>query len=308
MNRYELTRYIKTEALRLGFDVCGIAPASPVSSQVADEVNRWVADGNYGTMAYMERNSEKRLNPCLLVEGCKSIISVALNYYPGDNSCEECMHLSRYARGADYHKVVKDKLYLLLQSINSVAECKGRPFCDSAPVLERYWAVQAGLGWVGRNRQLIIPKAGSHFFLGELLVDIELDYDTPFDKSYCGNCRKCIDACPGGALSPTGIDARKCLSYLTIEHRGELPENLGEKMKNCFYGCDACLKACPHNRFAIPTREEAFHSPEKLSQMSDDDWLSLSEEEYSNLFSHSAVERCGYSQLKRNIEVLRRKN
>ena len=191
---------------------------------------------------------------------------------------------------------------MLLKSINGKAPCNGRPFCDSAPVLERYWAVQAGLGWIGRNHQLIIPQRGSYFFLGELLIDAELDYDKPFEQNHCGECRRCIDNCPTAALDEHCFDARKCLSYLTIEHRGELPENIGEKMGNCFYGCDRCQTSCPHNRFAKPNSTPELQPTPELLQMTTERWHSLTKEEYDSLFRKSAVERCGYEQLMRNIK------
>lgn len=301
MEKRELAKYIKAEALRLGFDVCGIAKAGPVDPETVTECNGWIGESRHGTMHYLERNRDKRYDPTLLVSGCKSIIAVAMNYFPA----QAVDGISHYAQGKDYHKAVKERLFLLLKSINEVTACSGRPFCDSAPVLERYWAVKAGLGWIGRNRQLIIPGKGSWFFLGELLVDIELEPDTPFAANHCGNCRKCIDACPTGALSADGFDARKCLSYLTIEHRGELPENCGEKMGNCFYGCDRCQALCPHNRFATPNSTPEFQPQAQLLEMTPARWRSLTENEYNGLFAHSAVERCGYEQLMRNIRSLK---
>ncbi len=299
MTASSITQYVKAEAQRLGFDVCGIAKAEAVCSTVAEFCDSWIGKGHHATMHYLERNREKRYNPTLLAEGCKSIIVVAMNYCPA----RAVEGISHYAQGADYHKAVKERLFMLLNSIRSKTPCNGRPFCDSAPVLERYWAVQAGLGWIGRNRQLIIPGRGSYFFLGELLVDIELEYDKPFAGSHCGNCRKCIEACPSAALSEEGIDARKCLSYLTIEHRGELPENIGEKMKSCFYGCDCCQRSCPHNKSAAPNSIPELQPKPALLQMTRERWLSLTKEEYDSLFAHSAVERCGYEQLMRNINA-----
>ena len=298
MTKSELTQYIKAEALRLGFDVCGIAKAEAVESSTAGFCDLWVKDGYNGTMGYLERNCDKRYDPTLLVEGCRSIIVVALNYTPS----QAIEGISHYAQGEDYHKAVKDRLFLLLKSINGKAPCNGRPFCDSAPVLERYWAVQAGLGWIGRNHQLIIPQRGSYFFLGELLIDAELDYDKPFEQNHCGECRRCIDNCPTAALDEHCFDARKCLSYLTIEHRGELPENIGEKMGNCFYGCDRCQISCPHNRFAEPNSTPELQPTPELLQMTTERWHSLTKEEYDSLFRKSAVERCGYEQLMRNIK------
>lgn len=298
MDKKELTQHIKAEATRLGFDVCGIAKAGPVAEETAAYCNRWTEEGRHGTMQYLERNCDKRYDPTLLVQECKSIIVVALNYAPHN----PVKGISYYAQGEDYHKVVKDRLFMLLGSINEKVPCHGRAFCDSAPVLERYWAVQAGLGWIGRNRQLIVPGRGSYFFIGELLVDIELECDAPFTANHCGSCNKCMENCPTGALCADGFDARKCLSYLTIEHRGELPENIGEKMGNYFYGCDRCQTACPHNKFAVPNSTPELQPKPELLQMSAADWQALTKEQYNRLFKKSAVERCGYEQLMRNIK------
>lgn len=301
MSKSEITAYIKAEALRLGFDICGIAKAAPVPAEVAAAYNSWLQEGKHATMQYMQRNCEKRLDPTLLVQGCRSIIVVAMNYAPK----QQIEGIANYAQGKDYHKVVKDRLFLLLQSINSVCAAQGRAFCDSAPVLERYWAREAGIGYIGRNKQLIIPGKGSNFFLGELLVDIELCYDSPEQRNLCGNCTRCIDNCPGGALNEKGLDANKCLSYLTIENRGELPENIGEMMGNCFYGCDRCQAVCPHNKFSTPNDTPELQPSEALLKMTAERWQALSEKEYKSLFAESAVERCGYEQLVRNIRARR---
>lgn len=301
MSKSEITAYIKAEALRLGFDICGIAKAASVHNEVAAAYNNWLQEGKHATMLYMQRNCEKRLDPTQLVQGCRSIIVVAMNYAPK----QQIEGIANYAQGKDYHKVVKERLFLLLQSINSVCEVQGRAFCDSAPVLERYWAREAGIGYIGRNRQLIIPGKGSNFFLGELLVDIELCYDNPEQRNLCGNCTRCIDNCPGGALNEKGLDANKCLSYLTIENRGELPENIGEMMGNCFYGCDRCQAVCPHNKFSTPNDTPELQPSEALLKMTAERWQALSEKEYKSLFSESAVERCGYEQLVRNIKARR---
>ncbi len=300
MEKVELTQYVKAEALRLGFDVCGIAQAESVGEPTITCCNSWLQEGRQGSMGYLERNCDKRYDPTLLVEGCKSIIAVALNYTPA----RTIEGISNYAQGDDYHKVVKDKLYMLLKSIAAITPVNGRAFCDSAPILERYWAVNSGLGWIGKNHQLIIPGKGSCFFLGELLVDIEFEYDRPYLQNHCGNCSRCIGNCPTGALGNNGFDARLCLSYLTIEHRGELPENIGEKMGKCFYGCDRCQTVCPHNRFAEPNRTPELQPKSELMAMSREEWKSLTPERYRKLFSGSAVERCGYEQLMRNINAL----
>ena len=301
MDKSKLTRHIKAEALRLGCDVCGSTKAEAVSLETMTYYNRWLEENRQGNMQYLGRNCDKRFDPTKLQDGCRSIIVVALNYAPKN----EITGISRYAIGQDYHKVVKERLFKLLDIINSITPIKGRAFCDSAPLLEKYWAVKAGLGWIGRNRQLIIPGKGSFFFLGEVLIDTELEYDKPFTDNLCGNCTKCICNCPTGALENDSFDARKCLSYLTIEHRGELPDNIGEKMKKCFYGCDCCLEACPHNRFAQPNTIKELQPTEKLLKMPYKEWHNLTEEQYSTMFPCSAIERCGYKQLMRNINALK---
>ncbi|MBR2638540.1 MAG: tRNA epoxyqueuosine(34) reductase QueG [Bacteroidaceae bacterium] len=298
-----LSQFIKAEALRLGFDFCGIAKAEPVDKETRTTMAQWIHEQRHGTMNYLERNSEKRLNPQLLVPGCKSIICVAINYFtarPDENK----LHISQYAQGMDYHKVVKEKLYALMHSINAKREIHGRAFCDTAPLLERYWATRAGIGWIGKNHQLIIPGAGTHFFLGEILVDIELQYDTPFKGNRCGDCRKCLDACPTKALTAERFDARRCLSYLTIEYHGDLPENIGEKMGKCFYGCDKCQTCCPQNRFASPTQVAEFTPSAALLAIKESEWKELTGERYKEIFGNSAVERCGYEQLRRNINAI----
>lgn len=303
MQKQELAEFIKSEALRLGFAVCGIAPATTVTNDTAIYVDKWIERGLHGNMSYLERNREKRYDPTRLVEGCRSVVCVAMNYYT-DNTDTRRPHLSRYALGHDYHKAVKDRLYMLLESINRKHPVKGRPFCDSAPVLERYWAVQAGLGWIGKNRQLIIPGKGTFFFLGELLIDAVTEYDAPIKKHFCGNCTACIDHCPTNALATNGFDARKCLSYLTIEYDGELPKSIGEKMGKCFYGCDRCQNVCPHNRFATPTQIPELTPSGTLLATDEKEWNELTEDRYNAIFNGSAVEHCGYKRLKRNIKAI----
>lgn len=304
MEPQELSTLIKQRAKELGFTACGITRATAVSEEVRRQFDEWIASGAHGGMNYMTGNYGKRMNPTMLVEGCRSIIVVAQNYYTSSVS----PYLSRYAQGKDYHKVVKDKLFLLLQYINQFTPTKGRAFCDSAPVLERYWAVQAGLGWCGKNRQLVIPHAGTHFFLGELFIDTEAAYDAPYTATHCGMCNACIENCPAQALSDKGLDARRCLSYLTIEHRGTLPQGTGAKMEVCFYGCDRCQSVCPHNRHAAPTNEKQFNPSEALLAMETGDWEGLTQERFDELFGESAVQRCGYTQLMRNIEAWKKKS
>ena len=300
MTKENLTLFIKSEALRLGFDVCGIAKAEAVSEIAKATYTTWIENEHHGTMQYLQNNCDKRFDPTELVKGSKSIIVVAMSYAPK----QEVTGIASYAIGKDYHGIIKERLYKLLNSINEILPVKGRAFCDSAPVLERYWAEKAGIGWNGRNRQLTIKGKGSYFFLGELIVDAELCYDTPTDNAFCGNCKRCLESCPTGALSEEGFDARKCLSYLTIEYRGELPDDIGKKMGDCFYGCDRCLKACPHNRTAVPNNIEDFRPKKELLEMDMAKWRLLTEEKYNALFADSAVERCGYAQLKRNISAL----
>ena len=295
----DLSLLIKKRAAELGFAACGIVEAAPVDADVRAGFERWLAGGNNGTMAYMTGHFEKRINPTLLVDGCRSIIVVAQNYFPATATPS----ISRYAQGTDYHYVVKEKLARLLDYIREFCPVEGRAFCDSAPVLERYWAVKAGLGWCGKNHQLIIPGAGTHFFLGELLVDVNLCYDAPYEGNRCGNCSACIDACPGKAFDADGFDARRCLSYFTIEYGGDLPEKFDEMAEKCFYGCDRCQTACPHNRFATSHDEPLFSPSDELLAMTPDDWRSLTKEQFNKLFKHSAAKRCGYDRLMRNIRA-----
>ena len=296
---------IEQEALRLGFAACGFAVAEPVNDAVAQTVDQWIDMGYHAGMGYMERNRHLRIDPTQLVPGCKTLIVVALNYYPKQLIPNEEYQIAYYAYGKDYHRVVKDKLHQLLAYIKSIApNVEGRAFCDTAPLLERYWAVKAGLGFVGRNRTLIIPGKGSYFFLGVLAVDVELQgttYDGPLS---CGDCKRCFMACPTGALTVEGIDCRRCLSYLTIEHRGEIPDEYGKKMENRIYGCDSCQRACPHNRNAEPTNETAFALLDEVASMTREEWNRLTPERYRMLFKDSAIERAGYERLKRNISCL----
>ena len=299
MNSRLSSEQIKAEAKVLGFFACGIAKAAPVPASCADQFRRWLDAGGHADMDYMERNVEKRLDPTLLMPGVKSIVCVALNYAPGRKLPDGEPQIASYALGQDYHDIVKSRLHTLASRLGITAY---RAFCDTAPVLERYWAAQAGLGWLGRNHQLIIPHAGSMFFLGELFLDIELDYDKPM-PSRCGTCNACIDACPTGALAPDGtFCSSRCLSYLTIENRGGIPPEYAGKMGNTVYGCDRCQDACPHNRFATPTTEQQLRPKTELLQMKRADWQHLTVEQYRRLFKGSAVKRAKYEGLMRNID------
>ena len=298
----EIEAAIQAEALHLGFSACGFAKAEPVSDEMAKKLDFWVNNGYHADMNYMERNRHLRLDPTQLVPGCRTLIVVALNYYPQQMLPNDGYQIAYYAYGADYHRVVKDKLHLLLAYIKTlVPEVQGRAFCDTAPLLERYWAVKAGLGFIGHNRTLIIPSKGSYFFLGVLAVDVELQESTYDGPHSCGNCKRCFMACPTGALTKNGIDCRRCLSYLTIEHRGEIPDEYGKKMGNRIYGCDTCQRVCPHNRYAEPTTESAFIIPAEVASLTREAWQQLTTEQYHTLFKHSAIERAGYEGLMRNI-------
>ena len=300
---------IKAEALRLGFDACGIAKAEPIRQEVAEEFREWLRQGHHASMQYMENHLEKRLNPQLLMEGVRSIVCVALNYKPSAQQNQEGYQLAAYALGRDYHDIVKEKLhqlaaYIIRQWEDEEQPVSYRAFTDSAPVMERYWAMQAGIGWIGRHHQLIIPKSGSMFFLGELFLNIPLAYDHPA-TSHCGNCTRCIEACPTGALSAEGpFRAERCLSYLTIENREEIPPEMKDKMGSTIYGCDRCQQACPWNTMGAPTREPALQPKEELMTMTREQWQHLSEEDYRRLFKGSAVKRAKYSGLMRNIQAV----
>ena len=325
---------IKVEAERLGFFACGIARAEPVDAETAAAVRGWISKGSQATMDYMANYTEKRLNPCLLVPGTKSIVSLAMNYAPAQMMPETEYQLAAYAYGQDYHDVMKAKLRQLAtliankfegESDSRVGENDGdstaittpktnetnpepageiRVFVDTAPVLERYWAQRAGLGWIGKNHQLIIPRAGSMFFLGEIFLPYEFDsYDSPM-PSRCGNCRRCIEACPTCAITDEwGFDSEKCLSYQLIENRGELSEQAKQSMGTTIYGCDRCQTACPWNKFATPNTTPEFQPKSELLAMTKADWHNLTIDEYRALFKGSAVKRVKFDGLKRNISA-----
>lgn len=301
--------HIKQEAERCGFSACGIAPATEAGSE-ASFFDEWLKAGYQAEMAYMANHRDLRLNPQLLVEGAKSIISVALNYYPKVKRPTSEPYIAYYAYGKDYHVVLKEKLRRMWKNlVGNTSEIdlqETREFTDSAPVLERYWAWRAGLGWIGKHTNLIIPRKGSFFFLGEIITTLEVDhYDTPIE-SRCGSCRRCLDACPTGALREAHcLDASRCLSYLTIENRSNIPDHLAEKLGNRLYGCDTCQLACPWNRFASPTEEDAFSASSALLALDWDDLKEFSREDYTRIFSGSAVKRAKYEGLMRTINQLK---
>lgn len=311
-----LSSELKAEALNLGFFACGIARAEAVDDTNASHVRQWIDEGRQADMDYMRNHTDMRLDPRLLMKGVRSIVSVAMNYTPAQHIPSDQLQFAAYAYGEDYHDIVKKKLKQLALKFGfkelhmqdepnkEEDDVYFRAFCDSAPVLERYWATRAGLGWIGRNHQLIIPKAGSMFFLGELFLNIELDYDEPM-RSHCGNCHACIDACPTGAITKDGpLDANRCLSYQTIENRGNISKDIAEKMGNTVYGCDRCQQACPWNRFSIPNNTPELQPKPEFLSMTREKWMQLSEDEYRQLFKKSAVKRAKYEGLMRNIQAI----
>lgn len=294
--------------MRLGFMQCGIAKAGFLEEE-APKLEKWLHDNHHGQMAYMENHFDKRLDPRLLVENAKSVISLTLNYFPSAQQTDpDAPKISKYAYGADYHEVIKEKLFGLLNFITEeIGEVAGRAFVDSAPVLDRAWAKHAGIGWIGKNSNLINKKNGSFFFLAELIVDLELEYDNPFQTDHCGTCTKCIDACPTEAiLSPFVIDAKKCISYLTIELREEIDTGFKDKMDNWMFGCDVCQDVCPWNRFATPHSEPKFKPNEQLLQMKREDWLDITEDVFKVVFKNSAVKRTKFKGLTRNIDFIKK--
>jgi epoxyqueuosine reductase len=301
MNSRYSSEQLKAEALSLGFSACGIAKAEPVDAQVAAHYRQWIEQGGHADMHYLANNLDKRLDPTLLLEGARSIIVVALNYAPARRIPADEYQLAVYAYGRDYHDVLKDRIrQLILNSQFSILNSKIAT--DTVPILERYWAQQAGLGFIGRNHQLIIPQAGSMFFLGEIITTAEFDhYDEPMPNR-CGTCRRCIDACPTGALGEV-FNSKKCLSYQTIENRGEIDEAAKDKIGNTIYGCDRCQQACPWNRFASPTDIPELQPSDDLLKMKREDWQHLSVEDYQKLFKGSAVKRAKYDGLMRNIRA-----
>ena len=290
----------------MGFDACGIARAAALSEEAA-HMEQWLGDGHEGEMGYLTRNREKRYDPRLLAEGTKSIVTVLYNYFPKQTLGGERFKIAKYAYGADYHDVLKRKMRQLLERIETQSgKLEGvRIFVDSAPVLDRAWAVRCGLGFIGKNTTLIHPKKGSFFFIGHLFLPLDLTETGQAMTNRCGRCTKCLDACPTGALeSPFHIDARKCISYLTIEYKGTLEGHDSEQFKGWMYGCDICQDVCPYNRFALPHKEPEFEPSERLLAMREEDWKSLNPTDFEALFKHSAMQRAGYEGLKKNIDFI----
>nr|WP_223815788.1 tRNA epoxyqueuosine(34) reductase QueG [Adhaeribacter rhizoryzae] len=302
--KQQFTNLIKQKATELGFMYCGISKADFLEEE-APRLENWLNKQMHGQMHYMENHFDKRLDPRLLMPGAKSVVSLLLNYYPPETLPADTLQISKYAYGQDYHFVIKDKLKSLLTYIReNIGEVDGRAFVDSAPVLDKAWAKKSGLGWIGKNSNLITPQVGSFYFIAELIIDLELAYDGPI-KDYCGTCTKCLDACPTGAITePYVVDGSKCISYFTIELKDKIPDEVGGKFGNWVFGCDICQDVCPWNRFAKPHQEPAFTLEPALQHLAKNDWRELTEEVFRQVFRKSAVKRTGFNGLLRNIKFV----
>jgi epoxyqueuosine reductase len=300
------TTLVKQTAHACGFDYCGIAAAGKLDDD-ARRLEKWLKEGKQGKMQYMERYFELRTNPALLVPGAKSVITLLKNYTPSQKQTPQAPHISSYAYGKDYHKVIKKQLKEFLRLLKEkIGNIEGRGFVDSAPVLERSWAQKSGLGWIGKNGNLITKHSGSFFFIATLITDIVLEYDAPFAKDYCGSCTMCIDACPTQAILPNKeIDASHCISYFTIELKDELlPANMKNKFQNWMFGCDICQDVCPWNRFRKPHHEMDFKPIPEILNFTTQQWQQLTEESFEKIFKDSALKRAGYKALQRNLHFI----
>lgn len=303
--KYKHTKLIKTEAKRLGFLSCGISKAQFLEEE-APRLEKWLNQNMHGTMQYMENHFDKRLDPTKLVENSKSVISLLLNYYPQEEQNLNSFKLSKYAYGTDYHFVIKDKLKQLLQFIQEeIGDVHGRAFVDSAPVLDKAWAAKSGLGWIGKHSNLLTQQVGSFYFIAELIIDLELEYDLP-TTNHCGTCTTCIDACPTQAIvEPYVVDGSKCISYFTIELKENIPTAYKGQFEDWMFGCDICQDVCPWNRFSKSHDEPLFNPHPELLSMTKKDWSDMTQEVFSQIFKNSAVKRTKFSGLIRNIEFLK---
>ncbi|MDP4285131.1 MAG: tRNA epoxyqueuosine(34) reductase QueG [Bacteroidota bacterium] len=300
------TEFIKATAKSLGFDYCGIAKAQLLNED-AYRLESWLNKGFQGSMQYMNNYFDLRIDPTKLVPGAKSVITLLLNYYPAQQQNSEAPQVSKYAYGKDYHEVIRDKLNFFLQKIkNTIGEIHGRGFTDSAPVLERSWAHKSGLGWIGKNGNLITKENGSYFFIATLITDLELEADNPFAKDFCGTCTKCIDQCPTEAILPDKvIDGSRCISYFTIELKEMLiPPEMKGQFENKMFGCDICQDVCPWNRFSKPTNEIEFTPLNEILNFSKNDWEALTEESFRIIFEKSPLKRAKYQGIKRNLKFI----
>jgi epoxyqueuosine reductase len=300
------TTFIKSTAASLGFDYCGIAKAEQLNED-ARRLESWLNKGFQGNMTYMNNYFDLRIDPLKLVPGAKSVITLLLNYYPSQKQNPEAPQVSKYAYGKDYHEVIKEKLKTFLRSIKeNIGDVHGRGFTDSAPVLERSWAQKSGLGWIGKNGNLITKNNGSFFFIATLITGLELESDDPFIKDYCGTCTKCIDSCPTDAILPGKvIDGSKCISYFTIELKDLLiPAEMKGKFENKLFGCDICQDVCPWNRFSTPTNETAFTPLREVLNFNKNDWEEITEESFKIIFKNSPLKRAKFEGIKRNLKFL----
>ncbi|HNU58407.1 MAG TPA: tRNA epoxyqueuosine(34) reductase QueG [Aquaticitalea sp.] len=305
MLKHQHTKLIKEEATRLGFLSCGISKAQFLE-QEAPRLEKWLKAGMNGQMHYMENHFDKRLDPTKLVEGSKSVISLLLNYFPPETQNVGSYKLSKYAYGTDYHFVIKDKLKSLLNFIQEeIGEVHGRAFVDSAPVLDKAWAAKSGLGWIGKHSNLLTRQVGSFYFIAELIVDLELEYDLP-TTDHCGTCTACIDACPTQAITePYVVDGSKCISYFTIELKENIPTDFKGKFDDWIFGCDICQDVCPWNRFSKSHSEPLFNPHPELLAMTKKNWEEISEDIFKKVFQKSAVKRTKFEGLKRNINFIK---
>ena len=304
-NKEKYSQLIKAESKRLGFLSCGISKAEFLEEE-APRLENWLNKNHHGQMSYMENHFDKRLNPKLLVDDSKSVISLLLNYFPSEEQNSDSYKISKYAYGQDYHFVIKEKLKELLNTIQSkIGDVSGRAFVDSAPVLDKAWAAKSGLGWIGKNSNLITQKVGSFYFIAELIIDLELEYDNP-TTDHCGTCTACIDACPTDAIvAPYLVDGSKCISYFTIELKDNLPIEMKGKFDDWAFGCDVCQDVCPWNRFSKPHNEPLFNPNPELLSFSKRDWDEITNETFNKVFKNSAVKRTKFEGFKRNIDYLK---
>ncbi len=302
------SRMIKAEAQRLGFLACGISKAEFLEEE-APRLEQWLRKGMHGEMGYMENHFDLRLDPRKLVPGARSVVSLLLNYFPAQRQEADTYQVSKYAYGEDYHRVIKDKLHELLAFISAeIGQVQGRAFVDSAPVLDKAWAARSGLGWIGKNSNLLTKEVGSFYFIAELILDLELEHDGPV-TDHCGTCTACLDACPTQAIvQPYVVDGSRCISYFTIELKNQIPTSFKGQWDDWIFGCDICQDVCPWNRFARPHSEPRFQARKELLEMSKGDWEELTEEVFSALFPKSAVKRTKFSGLRRNIDFLKDEN
>jgi epoxyqueuosine reductase len=301
------THFIKQAASGLGFDYCGIARAMPLDDD-ARRLEQWLNKGLHGSMQYMENYFDLRVDPTRLVPGARSVITLLQNYFPSEQQQAGVPRIAKYAFGKDYHEVIREKLNQLLQKARlAVGDINGRGFVDSAPVLERTWAERSGLGWVGKNGNLIHKQAGSFYFIATLITDLELVYDDPFAKDFCGTCTRCIDACPTGAIQPGKVvDGSRCISYFTIELKDELiPDTMKGQFDNWAFGCDTCQDVCPWNRFSRPTTETAFTPIPEILNLSTAEWEAMTEEKFRKIFKDSPLRRTKFKGIQRNIKFLK---